>query len=210
MKTNSTVMLALVLALFSSGAFAQDTASENAASECFKNSYASERSLEYEEAMKALLPLKDSPVYRYVVHLRMGWLYYLAGNYANSRNSYQSAIKQSPNSVEARLGYMLPVLAQGNWDEAEATAKQIISVDKNNYYANLRWAYALRMQRKYSQAEAINAQMLMLFPSDLTLMTEMALLKVAMQQREQYKKLFTDIQTLDPDNATAKYYLTKP
>lgn len=179
----------------------------NAASEAFRASYASEKSQEYEEAIKAILPLKDNPSLRYAANVRLGWLYYLNANYASSRNAYQQALKASPASIEAKLGYMLPVLAQGNFDEAEATAKQIIEVDRNNYYANLRMAYALRMQRKFVEAEKIDMQMLQYFPTDVTLLTELALAKVG--QNRPARKIFNDILTLDPDNATAKWYVEK-
>jgi len=202
------VLLFLTCVLCAPVAFCTESSSDsNAAGEAFRASYASEKSMEYEEAIKAILPLKETPALKYVVNVRLGWLYYLNASYANSRNAYQTALKTTPGSIEAKLGYMLPVLAQGNFDEAELIAKQIIEVDKLNYYANLRMAYALRMQRKFLDAEKIDTQMLQYFPSDVTLLTELALAKVG--QNRPAKKIFNDILTLDPDNATAKYYIEK-
>ena len=177
--------------------------------EAYKNSFVAEKALDYEEAIRRLIPLKDLPQYKYAAQFRLGWLYYCTANYANSRNAYQNALKVQPASIEARVAYLLPVLAQGSYEEAETIAKQITETDRFNYFANVRLAYALRMQRKFAPAEKVDLQMLQYYPSDVTIMTELGLAKLGQQQQDPAKKIFADILALDPDNVTAKAVLLK-
>lgn len=198
----------LLSAVMSRGLVAADGPSSTPA-ESYKNSFIAEKSYDYEEAIRQIIPLKEVPAYKYVAHFRLGWLYYCTANYANSRNAYQNALKIHPTSVEARVAYLLPVLAQGSYEEAETIAKQIIDTDRFNFYANLRLAYALRMQRKFAPAEKIDTQMLQYFPSDVTFMTELGLAKLGLQQNDEAKKIFAEILSVDPDNVTAKAVLVK-
>ena len=47
--------------------------------------------------------------------IRHGWLNYLMGNHNGSIQDYQSALTINPNSLDARLGLLLPLLAQSRW-----------------------------------------------------------------------------------------------
>jgi tetratricopeptide (TPR) repeat protein len=204
-----TVSAMLAFTLLISSASSADASSDATPAEAYKNSFIAEKALDYEEAIRHLIPLKDMPLYKYAAQFRLGWLYYCTANYANSRNAYQNALKVQPASLEARVAYLLPVLAQGSYEEAETIAKQITDTDRFNYFANVRLAYALRMQRKFSPAEKVDLQMLQYYPSDVTIMTELGLAKLGQQQQEPARKIFTEILAVDPDNVTAKAVLAK-
>ncbi len=175
--------------------------------ECYASSYRYEKTQNYEDAIKALLVVHQSFPQGYTINLHLGWLYYLKGNYANSEQHYLTAIKVLPGSVEAKLGYLLPLLARARHEQAETIAKQIAEVDPRNYYGNLRLAFALRMQAKCDQAEAVLQRMLTLYPADVGLLTEMGLVKVGQGEREASRRLFNEVLTLDPENVTAKTML---
>ena len=178
---------------------------DDAIREAYHGSYRYEKAQNYQDAIKAITPVVTAYPQGYTVNLRLGWLYYLSGNYANAKICYQTAMKAAPMSVEAKLGYTLPLLSQERYEEVEAVTRQILRLDASNYYANLRLAYALRMQKKPDQAEAVLSGVLQMFPTDVGLLTEWGLIKVA--RHLPAERIFNDVLTLDPENVVAKAQL---
>jgi tetratricopeptide (TPR) repeat protein len=187
---------------------AGDAPAEGDLREAFAASHKHERAQNYDEAAKDLILFRDSPQ-RYAVNLRLGWLYYLGGKHDNARAYYQAAIKASPTSVEAKLGYILPLLAQGFYEDAEVAANQVVLADRLNYYGNLRLAFALRMQKKYDAAEKTANTMLALYPSDASFQLELALTKLAQGQKDAARRLLINVLLMEPENVTAKQLLPK-
>ncbi len=77
--------------------------------DAYYKSYTYEKMQDYENAINALSSVLNEYQDGYTVNLRMGWLYYLKTNYANSISHYQTAIKAAPSSIEAKLGYLNPL-----------------------------------------------------------------------------------------------------
>ena len=175
--------------------------------EAYHNSYAYERVENYDDAIRSMLPvLRDYPE-TYTVNLRLGWLYYLNKKYANALEHYEKAIKIAPASIEAKLGHLLPLLAQARYAEVEREAFQILNVDFYNYYGNMRLIYALRMLHKYEAAEKVVLKMLAIYPIDVIFLTEYALIRHGQGDTDTAVKVFYDVQILDPENPTAKDFL---
>lgn len=175
----------------------------------YHKSFNYEQIEDYENAIRTLSPVLDAYPNGYTVNLRLGWLYYFLGRYANSIEHYQKAVQIVPTSIEAKNGLMLPLLAQNKYTETASTAYQVVSVDHYNYYGNMRLAYSLRMQKKYDQAEQILNKMLAVYPTDITFLTELALVKYNQGNTERAGNLMWDVLTLDPENETAKSYFSK-
>jgi tetratricopeptide (TPR) repeat protein len=161
----------------------------------------------YLEAIQAIQDQHGDQPQDYALNVRLGWLHYLAGNYGNSADYYYAAIQISPRSSEAGVGYLLPLLSQGRYKDAESFARQIIKGDPGNYYANLRLAVALRFQGKYDEAEKVIRQMLDAYPSDVHFMNEKGMLDLARDKKDAAKQSFANVLALDPENATAKTQL---
>ena len=174
--------------------------------EAYHKSFNYEQIEDYENAIRTLSPVLDEYPNGYTVNLRLGWLYYLLGKYANSIEHYKKAAQAVSTSLEAKNGLLLPLLAQNKYNEAASTAYQVVSVDHYNYYGNMRLAYALRMQEKYDQAEQILNKMLAVYPTDVTFLTELALVKFNQGSTDTAGSLMWDVLTLDPENETAKEY----
>ncbi len=172
-------------------------------------SYQLETAMKYAEAIKALEPVVQASPADYAANLRLGWLYYLNGEQVNSLRHYATAVKSAPASIEARIGYTLPLMAQAQYAELEKATRQVVAADAGNYYANLRLAFALRMQKKPDQAETVAKALLERYPTDVSVLTELALVRVAQDQKEEAARLFEQILVLDPENATAKQQLSK-
>ncbi len=140
MKFNKTasamkkIMLLLMLQTIVSTMYAQtDTIS------VFSKSYISEGNKEYTKAIEAL-----SAVYApgsYTINLRLGWLWYLKGDYIKSQMYYKNAIAIEPKSVEARLGYAFPASALENWSDVITIYNEILAIDPENSFVNYKQAY---------------------------------------------------------------------
>ena len=191
---------------FFSFAFSMDF---NEIKDAYYRSYQYEKTGNYEDAIKSLMLVYKEYPNGYTVNLRLGWLYYLNRQYANSIFHYEKAMKISPYSIEAKLGYTLPLLAQKKFSDVEKICYQILYTDFYNYYGNLRLSYALRMEKKYSEAKKIAEKMLYIYPTDVNFLTELAILEYKEGNKEKAKKIFEDILILDPENITAKEFLKK-
>lgn len=179
----------------------------DAISAAFSKSYQFEYAQNYNDAIKSLTAVLDSNPKEYSIHARLGWVYYLAGNYANSSKHYQTAVKLSPKAIEPKLGLMLTQLAQEKYRDAEQTGNQIVKTDTYNYLANLRLCYALKGQQKYDSALAIITKMNELYPTDVGLMVELGNLYSLTNNGNKATAVFKEVLILDPENYSAKQYL---
>lgn len=181
--------------------------SEAEIKEAYQKSYQYEESENYVDAIKSIWPVYKEYPKTYTVNLRLGWLFYLNKNYANSLDAYERAAQISPNSIEAQLGQLLPLMAQDRNKDVEKIAFQILENDYYNYYGNLRLSYALRKQEKYDSAEKVALKMLTVYPTDVLFLTEYGLTKDGRGEVEKAITVFLDILILDPENVIAKEYL---
>jgi len=172
--------------------------------EAYYRSYLYEKSGDYEDAVKALMPVYESYPNGYTVNLRLGWLYYLWKKYSNSEFHYQKALKAIPSSVEAMLGLTLPYLAQGRWKDVESVCYRILKIDYYNYYGNLRLSYALRKDQKYQIAEAVDRKMLSIYPTDVNFLLELADSLFSQGKYAYANSIVKDVLILDPENPKAK------
>ncbi len=81
----------------------------------YADSHRYEKMADYNDAVKAIIPLYKEMPGNYFLNLRLGWLYYLKGKYGDSINYYRRAGEINPQSVEALLGQSFPRMAQRNW-----------------------------------------------------------------------------------------------
>ncbi len=172
-------------------------------------SYNFEKMQNYEDAIKVLMPIYNKYPNGYTINLRLGWLYYLKGNYKNSIFHYKKAMKVFPYSVEAKLGYTLPLLAQEKYKDVISVCYQVLQIDFYNYYGNLRLSYALRKIKDFTNAKKVVLKMLALYPTNTEFLTELGIIYYELKDFISAKKVFNDVLILDPVNSTAKIYLEK-
>lgn len=144
--------------------------------EALKRSCEAEKSRDYGKGIEALLEQYRAHSGHYALSLRLGWLHYLDGKQDQAERYYKAAVEAAPKSIEAKLGYLLPLLAAAKYDETETLARRIIAVDAENYYGNLRLAVALRLQNKATEAREIVERMLAAYPTDSSFLAEAAAL----------------------------------
>lgn len=111
--------------------------SAQADNETWWRSFNLEAAGKYTEAAQTLEGLLKSDDAEFA-EMRSGWLYYLSTDYSRSVKHYQNALKHNNESLEARLGMMLPLMAQARWREAAQQGNAVVATSKWNYYAHLR------------------------------------------------------------------------
>lgn len=173
----------------------------------YYKSYASEHKQNYDKAIKDLQGVYQTYPKSYTVNLRLGWLYYLKGNYANSEWHYKKASETAPDSIEALLGLTYPLLAKEDYEAVESICYRILKKDYYNYYGSLKLVYALRKQGKTEQALAVAKRVLTHYPADVSFLTAMAECYYENGEKEKANTYFSNILILDPDNAAAMKYL---
>lgn len=134
------------------------------ASKAFLDSYFHEANEEYSEAIKDME--SEYTEGSYSINLRLGWLYYLDGDYYKSITYYKKAIQNEPRSIEARLGYVYPVSALENWEDVLNMYKEILDIDPNNTAVNYNVAYMYYLRGDWVNAEAGLIKVLELYPFD--------------------------------------------
>jgi len=198
--------LLLIISLFF-GLYAQMTQKE--LEEAYSNSFKFETTQKYDKAISALSRvIKDYPT-GYTVNYRLGWLYYLSGNYANAIKNLETALIAAAYSLEVMNTINLVHVAQADWDKVEVQSSKVMKIDFYNYYANYWYSVALMRQNKYDQAIKTADKMLAVFPTNVVFLNILAESKFLKGDKEEALKIFAGVIILDKDNETAKYYLKR-
>lgn len=175
--------------------------------EAFRKAYQFEQQQNYAEAIETLRASPRNPP-SYPTELRLAWLYYCAGNYANARRQYALAGRINSQSLEPWVTLQLPQLAQERYSDVEQTARQVLAVDSNHYYSNLRYTYACRMQGRNGPAKKLNRKMLALYPADVNFLLEQALALAADGEADKAWPVLAEALRVSPFNAYVRRVLT--
>ncbi len=163
----------------------------------------------YEDAIKALTVVYLNDPKQYIANLKLGYAYYLNYQYANARHHYQIAHESHPSAYAPFLGLMNVALAQKNYQQVEKHGFNLLKLDLNNYYGNLKLIYALMAQNKDEFAQSLLSKMLTYYPEEVAFLDMQAQLYVKNKDIDAAKEVYEYILILDPNHVAAKYFLTK-
>lgn len=167
----------------------------------FYKSYDLEKASNYNGAIAEL-----KKVYRaddYFVNIRLGWLYYLAKNNAESLKYYRIAIKLKPSSIEAKFGCVKPLSALELWDSVKEQYLEILRIDPSNTLACY-WLGVIYYNRKeYIKSEKLFAKVISLYPLDYDSVIMQAWTKYRLGKKAEAKVLFNHALTLTPNDKDA-------
>ncbi len=172
-------------------------------SRIYQQSYEEEAKGNYQEAILVLTQAGRAGDNSYLYHLRLGWLQYLSGKYPDSVNSYRKAVIIGKVSIEAKLGLMLPLMAQGKWSDAEKVAKEILSLEPLSYLANSRLAYIYYNLNRYKEAESYYRKILVYYPGDIEMQAGLAWALLKQNKNDAAGKVFEDILHYVPNHVSA-------
>ncbi|MCX7862629.1 MAG: tetratricopeptide repeat protein [Bacteroidales bacterium] len=168
----------------------------------FATSYTYEKSGDYSQAIKVMKDVYDEKSYE--INLRLGWLTYLTGNYTESASYYNKAMQLQPLSEEARLGYVLPASAMGNWD---AVLREYLKILENNpYQTNVlyRVGNIYYARNDFAKAYTYFEKLVNLYPFSYDGLLMYAWTNLKLGKYKEAKILFQKVLMLSPDDASAK------
>lgn len=162
---------------------------------------------QYESAAKSIEKIiKDNPGNEFAV-LRHGWLNYLRGAHNESIRDYQKALDINPQSLDARLGLMLPLLAQQRWREAASHANRVLKVAPWNYYAHVRLMISEEGEKKWDTLAKHAKKVSQRYPSDATVLVYLARANVWMKNDSAARRAYGQVVERVPGHIEAMQYL---
>ncbi len=179
-----------------------DAASDVA--DLYRASYAAEAKGQPAVALESMQKVGAKAGKSYFVEVRSGWLAYLAGRHAESEKAYREAIAKNADSVEARLGLTLPLLAQKKWRELEKACREVLKKDAGNAVARARLAHAYYSLGNYPDAATQYRSLVKEYPGELDHQTGLGWALARMGRVAEGKKLFKQVLDVSPDNANAQ------
>jgi tetratricopeptide (TPR) repeat protein len=170
--------------------------------EAFSESYSLEAVGNFAKAIEELNQVYDESSYE--LNLRLGWLYYNMGNYFESKNKYQRAVELMPYAIEAKLGYVLPVSAMGNWDEVVKTYEKILEIDPQNSLVNYRMGAIFYERKLYEKAFNFCEKTVNQYPFDYDSVILLAWIHYQMGNLREAEVLFKKSMLIKPNNSSAE------
>ena len=191
----------VALSLLAHGAFAQETV--------WQSSYKSEAAGKYSEAISALDQITVNEPDAELKTLRRGWLFYLQGQHNESIREYRIAMERNGKSIEARLGVLLPLLAQKRWREAEQSARAVLDMAPNNYLALLRLAVAQEGQTDWDGMMKTATTLVSMYPSDASAYVYLGRAAVGLNRRGAAIAAYTAVLSRYPGHSEATAFFEK-
>jgi tetratricopeptide (TPR) repeat protein len=162
METLKKLMVVILFGIGSANiSFSQDYKSIQ---EAFEKSYFLEYSGEYQKAIDLLKGVYSEESYE--INLRLGWISYMAGFFTESTAYYQKAMDLKPLSIEAKLGFVNPASALGNWEQVKKQYNDILNIDPQNTVANYRMGSIYYGNEDYTTALKYFEKVVNLYPFD--------------------------------------------
>jgi tetratricopeptide (TPR) repeat protein len=174
--------------------------------QAFSESYSLEAVGNYAKAIDVINQVYDENSYE--MNLRLGWLYYNLGNYFESKIRYEKAMNLMPYAIEAKLGYVLPVSAMGNWDEVVKTYEKILEIDPMQSVVNYRMGAIFYERKEYDKALKFCEKTVNLYPFDYDSVILLAWINYQKGSLREAEVLFKKSMLIKPSNASAEYGLS--
>ena len=202
----SLALMALVVLL---PAVARSDASQEV-QDLYRTSYREEAKGKATAALDAMKKIQTKSGATYFVSARQGWLAYLAGRFGESEAAYRAAIKSKPDSIEARLGLTLPLLAQKKWRPLEKACRDVLKLDAQNAVARARLAHAYYSIGNYPDSATVYRKLVRDCPAELDHQTGLGWALARMGRAGEAKKIFAEVLAVSPDNPNARQGMALP
>lgn len=190
------LMALLVSAVSVSGQY------DDRAMKAFEQSYALEKAGDFRKASAVLRDVYQEDSYEF--NLRLGWLYYQAGLFDESKTYYRRALNLFPYSEEARFGLILPLAARGEWNEVITFYNQILANNPGNTIALYRLGLIHYERKEYIQAARFFQKVIDLYPFGYDGMLMMAWTNLQLGKSREARVLFNKVLLWSPGDPSAQ------
>lgn len=189
------VILILSFSLFSEAQYSEKILKS------FEQSYVLENEGDFRKAINLLKEVYQGDSYE--INLRLGWLYYNAGLFDDSKLHYRKALEILPYSEEARFGMILPLAARGEWDEVVRYYNQILANNPGNTVALYRLGLIYYNRKDYTQAARQFQKVVDLYPFGYDGLLLMAWTNLHLGKSREAKVLFNKVLLYSPGDTSA-------
>lgn len=173
----------------------------------WSESYRLEALGKYAEAQAAIESLASQAPANEFALVRSAWLAYLQGKYAEAEKRYQSAQAANPRSLDARLGLMLPRMAQYRWLDAIAAGREILAESAWDYTAHTRIMACEEAMSRWDDLAKHAAEVAGRYPSDATVLVYWARAEAARRNTARAKALYLQVLERVPGHIEAGKFL---
>ena len=181
-----------------------ESRSESRSAALYKESYALEASRDYVAAIARVREASKAGSDSYFANVRLGWLTYLAGDFAESVARYTDAISAAPTAIEPKLGLTLPLLAAGKWRELERACREALAVDTQNVTALGRLAMSYYSLGNFGDAATTYRRLADSYPATLDYKTGLGWALLKLGRSADARAQFEAVLAVSPDNTSAK------
>lgn len=207
-KFNKFVTLTFFLTIFiSHSVTASPTTKPNSMQSMWTKSYTLEGQKKYLEAANVIKPiLEKSPKNEFAL-LRLGWLSYLQAKYNVSEDYYHKALDANADSIDARLGLTLPLMAEQRWKEAAVYANQVIAISPWSYLGCIRLMTCESGLAQWEVLEKEASEFVKRYPTDISGYVFLARAQALLGKKELAIQNYQEVLYRSPANLEALKYL---
>lgn len=139
--------------------------------------------------------------------LRYAYLKYKQGEYNDSIEYYNKAIKLNAKSLDAKLGITLPYIAQGRWRQVKVYTRQVLTKSDWDYTAHERLMMAEDGDKKWHSLGRHSGKLTTIYPTDATTLAYHARAKARLGNTPVARAAYKKVLMREPDHAEANEYL---
>jgi len=141
--------------------------------------------------------------------LHYAYLMYMQGEYNESIEYYDKAIKLNPKSLSAKLGITLPQIAQGRWRQVKIYTRQVLVRSDWNYTAHQRLMMAEEAEKKWHTLGKHADGVVEIYRADTASYVYLARARASMGNTHVAKKAYVEVLHRSPDNLEAETYINE-
>lgn len=141
--------------------------------------------------------------------IRYAWLSYLLGNYDDSIANYQKAIAINQESIDAKLGITLPLLAKQSYSKTKRYAKQVLEVSPWNYTAHMKIMLCEQAQKRWATLKNHAANLSKHYPTDTTVLVFLARAYAKLDEADSAVDIYKKVLIRYPDHYEALNYINQ-
>ena len=167
----------------------------------FEASYAYETNGLYTKSIESIKNVYDAKSYE--MNLRLGWLSYKNGSLSEASSFYKKAIEIMPNSIEAKLGYVLPESVLGNWDNVMNQYLEIMKIDSKNSTVNYRLGLIYYNKADFQNAYKYLGAASALYPFDYDINLNFGWACIKLGKSEEAKTTLNRVLLISPKDGFA-------
>lgn len=174
---------------------------QDAMTAAFAKSYSYEKGDLYLQAIDILKEVYQEK--HYEVNLRLGYLYYLAGQHQESVKYYTKSIEINPTCIQAKLGMALPNAAMKKWDVVIKLYEEILVIAPSSSYVSYKLGLLHYERKNYAAAFKCFELVYNLYPFDYEGLLMMGWTNLQLGKKAEAKNFFSRTLLIAPNDKSA-------